>query len=259
LAASDGRSPASSGTGAGESSIALSATGAINKAMSPSDHGGFYYTVAAGDWVSKIAGRYGFSDWKLVWYDERNADLRVKRPDPNLIYPGDPIYVPSKKSKEVPCSTDQLHEFQLTRHRKKLKIVLREADGTPRCNVPCVLEIDSRPLPEVKQTGPDGRIEALISDLAESGMLLVGQDRSEVYPVRLGHLDPIETIKGYQERLTNLGHYSGEIDGIVGPLTRQAVRGFQELENFIAGKEVLVVDGIMGPKTQAKLKDRHGY
>jgi peptidoglycan hydrolase-like protein with peptidoglycan-binding domain len=59
--------------------------------------------------------------------------------------------------------------------------------------------------------------------------------------------------------LSNLGYYSGEIDGIDGFVTKSAVRSFQDYENFMAGTEVLKVDGIMGPKTKARLELRHGY
>jgi hypothetical protein len=45
----------------------------------------------------------------------------------------------------------------------------------------------------------------------------------------------------------------------VGPLTSKAVRMFQEFENLQEGKTVLVVDGIMGPKTQERLQKLHGY
>lgn len=221
--------------------------------------GGSWYTVEAGDWISKIAHRFGFADWKSIWNAPQNADLRDLRPDPNVIYPGDQVYIPPLTPKEVLCATNQLHQFQRKINRKKLKLVLRDADGEPRSNVPCTLEIDHKPYPGVKATNGEGLIETLIPESASEGVLTVGQDRAEVYQLMLGQLDPIETVKGYQERLANLGHYTGEIDGMVGPLTKKAVRAFQEFENQRAGKDVLAVDGIMGPKTLKRLKDFHGY
>jgi N-acetylmuramoyl-L-alanine amidase len=161
--------------------------------------------------------------------------------------------------KDESCSTDKLHRFQLKTPHKKLKLVLRDAEGEPRKNVPCRLEIDHRPVPSVKGTNGDGLIEASIPELSEQGVLIVGEDGTEVYQLLLGHLDPSETVKGYQERLANLGHYTGEIDGDAGPLTRKAVRAFQTFENLREGKEVLMVDGIMGPKTRERLQKFHGY
>ena len=49
-----------------------------------------------------------------------------------------------------------------------------------------------------------------------------------------------------QQKLKNLGYYTGNIDGILGPLSLSAIKKFQKDNG-------LVVDGIVGPKTAAKL------
>lgn len=54
------------------------------------------------------------------------------------------------------------------------------------------------------------------------------------------------TIKQRQANLQFLGYYNGQIDGIVGTLTKQAYRNFQK-------EYGLVIDGIYGVKTNAKL------
>jgi N-acetylmuramoyl-L-alanine amidase len=51
--------------------------------------------------------------------------------------------------------------------------------------------------------------------------------------------------------LNNLGFDCGDVDGVIGPKTETAIRGFQESEG-------LDVDGIAGPQTQAKLKSSDG-
>lgn len=53
-------------------------------------------------------------------------------------------------------------------------------------------------------------------------------------------------IREYQNQLRRLGYYKGAVDGVVGDLTRGAVRNFQRA----AG---LKVDGIVGPATRAAL------
>lgn len=52
--------------------------------------------------------------------------------------------------------------------------------------------------------------------------------------------------KVIQQKLKNLGYYTGNIDGILGPLSLSAIKRFQKDNG-------LVVDGIVGPKTAAKL------
>lgn len=71
------------------------------------------------------------------------------------------------------------------------------------------------------------------------------------WDLEIGYLDPFEEVTGVQARSYNLGYNPGPIDGIVGPLTREAIRRFQK-DNH------LEVDGIPGTKTQAKLKELYG-
>ena len=77
-------------------------------------------------------------------------------------------------------------------------------------------------------------------------------------------MDPIEIkgqvraprpdwLTGVQFRLNHLGFGAGPVDGIMGPLTERAVRAFQRLHPPLA------VDGIPGPRTQAKLAEVCGY
>lgn len=55
-----------------------------------------------------------------------------------------------------------------------------------------------------------------------------------------------EEIKQVQQCLKDWGYYTGNVDGIYGPNTTQAVKAFQE-------KNGLDVDGIVGSKTAEKL------
>ena len=55
-----------------------------------------------------------------------------------------------------------------------------------------------------------------------------------------------DEVKQIQQKLKAWGYYSGEIDGIFGSKTLQAVKDFQKANN-------LSVDGIVGEKTLAAL------
>ncbi|BBO88400.1 LysM peptidoglycan-binding domain-containing protein [Desulfosarcina ovata] len=55
---------------------------------------GTLYVVKKGDWLSKIAEKHGYESWQEIYYHEDNAAFRAKRPDPNLIYPGDELILP---------------------------------------------------------------------------------------------------------------------------------------------------------------------
>ncbi|MEX1232357.1 MAG: LysM domain-containing protein [Planctomycetaceae bacterium] len=53
------------------------------------------YNVKPGDTLSAIAFRHGIKSWRNLYNDPSNASFRVKRPNPNLIFPGDQINIPT--------------------------------------------------------------------------------------------------------------------------------------------------------------------
>jgi len=217
-----------------------------------------YHEVEQGEWVSKIAALYGIADWRRIWDHPNNSDLRQERQEPNVICRGDRLFIPERQLRIEHCPTDNKHSFRLKAAKKKLRLRLVDPEHKPRNGIMCELEIDNQ-LWGNTETDEEGRIEFEIPDKARAARLFVGEDRSEIYPVGLGYLDPLDEVSGYQQRLSNLSYYAGNVDGMDGPLTKAAVRSFQEHENSLAGEEVLQVDGIMGPKTKERLELRHGF
>lgn len=65
-------------------------------------------------------------------------------------------------------------------------------------------------------------------------------------PTQAVEVASASTNKSVQQKLKNLGYYTGAVDGIYGSKTKQAVKNFQRDNG-------LVVDGIIGPKTLAAL------
>lgn len=62
----------------------------------------------------------------------------------------------------------------------------------------------------------------------------------------LGETVHVQSVSEVQTRLKELGFDVGSIDGIVGPMTMQAIKKFQ-------AQNQLTVDGIVGPQTRKKL------
>ena len=52
------------------------------------------HVVRRGDSLSKIASAFGVSPWQCIYDQKLNAALVAKRPNPNLILPGDALFVP---------------------------------------------------------------------------------------------------------------------------------------------------------------------
>jgi hypothetical protein len=52
------------------------------------------YIVKRGDNLSSIAQKHGIRSWQEIYSHPDNATFRSKRPNPNLIYPGDVVMIP---------------------------------------------------------------------------------------------------------------------------------------------------------------------
>lgn len=74
----------------------------------------------------------------------------------------------------------------------------------------------------------NGLVEEDVPDGAGRAKLkLVNGELAEEYEILIGQLEPVSELKGIQARLENLGYAVGPIDGIYGPLTKGAIKGFQ--------------------------------
>lgn len=211
------------------------------------------HRVQQGEHLSSVAKQYGFANWRTIYNHPKNDEFKQKRPDPNVLYPDDRIYIPDKELKEESGETAQRHKFRLKGERVLLRLVVKDAEEHSFSGKRYKLEVEGKVYEG--STGDDGLIEHEIPANAERGELTVWLEETSAeeftWPLKIGHLDPIGTITGVQARLDNLGFICGPVDGINGPQTQTAIRAFQE-------KCGLRVDGILGPQTQAKLQEVYG-
>lgn len=210
------------------------------------------HTVQQGDCLVRIATSYGFRDFRTIYDHPGNAALKRKRPDPNLLFPGDVVFIPDKQQRNQPAATDKVHRFRVPNPRRMLRLVLEDLSGQKMVAEPYTLDIEGTVIRGV--TDADGLIEHPIAMDAVSGTLTTARF---TWPLHVAHLNPLEDtgddgVTGMQARLRNLGYDPGPIDGIAGPLTAEAVRAFQE------DNPPLDVDGVCGPQTRAMLVKRYG-
>jgi N-acetylmuramoyl-L-alanine amidase len=212
-----------------------------------------YHTVQQGECLSSIAYDYKLPHWRTIYDHPENGAFKAKRPDPNLIYPGDVLYIPNSEEKEEGHPTDQRHIFVVEIPPTYINIRIQDFEKKPIRNAPYELDMDA--VQVTGNTDGEGWIRHRIPAWAELGVLKVypcteNAETVVSWNVRLGHLDPLDTTSGVKGRLNNLGYYSGEIDDVEDEVYDAAVREFQEDHG-------LVVDGIVGPNTKGKLNEEH--
>ena len=199
------------------------------------------HEVQQGDCLSSIAAHYGIA-WKTIWEFGENADLKNRRKDPNVLFPGDVIVVPDKVEKVEARPTGDRHVFVTTRKPTHIKIRLT-IDDEPRKALPYELVADGLTLKGSTDGG--GYLTAEIPPDAQSGRLIVGdKEPRETYELAFGTLDPIDTDEGVEKRLRSLGvNTEGDLTG--------AVASFQL-------KNKMDVTGIVDDAFRNKLKEKFG-
>jgi N-acetylmuramoyl-L-alanine amidase len=200
---------------------------------------------------------FGFSDWRTIWNNSSNADLRNKRKSPSILYPGDRVFIPDRETREDPKSTDARHSFTRKGTPLKLVLVLENLYAKPRANLGCELIVDSRTFPKV--TDGKGKLEQDLAPKAEEAYLTAEIPESApgslIVPLRIGHLDPVEERSGQAARLNNLGYFAGPQEGAS---EEENERRFRSAVEEFQCDQGLKVDGVCGTNTQAKLKAVYG-
>jgi N-acetylmuramoyl-L-alanine amidase len=205
-----------------------------------------YHRVQQGEYLASIANKYGFSDCRTIYDHPKNAQLKQKRPNPNVLYPGDVLYIPEKQDKQEARSTGRQYTFEFKSPLVLLRIYVRD-DGQPYANTKYCLTVGNEHYEDY--TNQEGLVEKEIP-IEATEALLTFEEEGLSWVLQIAHLDPITTISGVQARLNNLGFPCGNVDGIIGPKTRTAIQSFQE-------KHQLSVTGDMDRETRAKLQEEY--
>lgn len=212
------------------------------------------YIAKQGDCFSSLAKQFGFVDYKTIFNHPQNAELKELRKNPNVLYPGDKVFIPDKPSKQVSRAVDQKHKFVRKCKPTMLRICLQDQEHRPYANIRYRLTVDGK----VKEgrAGSDGMVTEPIEPDSSDGQLDVwfqdsaGEDGKHTIQLQLGDLDPVSELRGVQSRLMNLGFDCGSVDGIMNEDTELALQEFQR-------KFSLEVTGQADDATRAKLRQLH--
>ncbi len=199
--------------------------------------------VGPNDSILSIAKANGFF-FRTVWNHPKNAALKEKRKDPEILMEGDEVYVPKPEPKKVSKPDGSKHKFKLKGEKAKFKIRLKKL-GKPRANEEYILVIDGALT--TGTTDGKGKIECDIPNDATGGSLKLKEGKEEI-PIAIGRLDPADSASGVRQRLEHLGLNPG--DGSSDEMPAEALKVFQ-------AKYKLEPTGKLDDACRAKLKEVH--
>jgi hypothetical protein len=162
------------------------------------------HTVSRNETLFTIARQHGFRSWRAIYEHPSNEHLRKLRPDPMVLAPGDSVFVPDKEPSETGAPYG--------RCKYELKAAGQTLQGL---------------------TSDTGLVSHEVRDdvtEAELTLWIDPEDPTAVsqWTLKIGALDPIDTVSGVQSRLNNLGYQLGEVTGSMNDATRAALRDYQQ-------------------------------
>jgi N-acetylmuramoyl-L-alanine amidase len=207
------------------------------------------YTVKQGDCMMTIAEANGFL-WETLWNHGDNAELKERRKDPNVLFPGDIVVIPELTPRIESAPTEERTTFVKKTNRVQVRLRLLDLKRNPRANIEYTATVDS--IISSGRSDGEGYITLNVPPNASELKLKVTEgSKIDEYTLPLGSVDPIEELSGVQQRLTNLGYSCASEQGTLGELTRASIRSFQKEMN-------LRVSGDLDDATRQKLKEIHG-
>jgi hypothetical protein len=214
------------------------------------------HKVRQGECLSSIASQYGLMSWRSLYEHPDNERLRALRDNPNIILPGDHIVIPDPSVKSISGPTDALHSYRVKGEPTYLRLnLLLDLFGEGSIGK-YVLEVEGMKEPIEGELGEKGAIDVPILPRSSSAKLSLFDSTSgqciHTAELKIGDLDPIETLSGVQARLNALRFDCGKVDGVWGKKTELTVRRFQK------SLEIVDEESPYGQITMDKLVELYG-
>lgn len=197
---------------------------------------GYTHTIVLGDTTSGLAIANGLLP-TTVWDHPQNQKLKQTRADKNILHPGDQLYIPALRERDINRPVDQRHRFVRKGTPEMFRMRLLDYDNTPLANEPYQIKIDN----QVFKTGTldgEGWVKTYLPPGTRAAELGIGEEYSAiVLQLDLGYLNPLAEISGLQARLRNVGYFDGSEDGQDSPEFRDAVRRFRKDRGLAEGDQ----------------------
>jgi len=204
------------------------------------------HEIQPGETVAYLAEFHGLYAG-TIWDHPRNAALRATRSRIDALAPGDVLYIPDREEETVELGTDRRHRFRRRGVPAKIRVQFRE-EGRPRAHQPYVLTVAGLTLRGTSDA--DGVVEAFVPASAREASLRLGDEAAPAIRLRLGRMEPDNTVAGLRKRLANLGIAAPEGDDVGSDDWRLALYRFQRRLGLAPSAE-------LDPNTRAALVEDH--
>lgn len=197
-----------------------------------------FHDVKQGETLLGLAVANGLDGWQDILDRPENAELKKKRSDPGILKTGDRVFIPNREMRHEASAIDAKHTFKISRPKAWLRLALKDAAGAALAGKAYELTVSGKTT--TGKLPADGLIEQAVPVDATEGRLTVWMDEtvSQVWDLKIGHMDPADEVSGVQARLNNLGFDCGDPDGVLDDDTKSAVRAFQLLTGLEATSEI---------------------
>lgn len=171
------------------------------------------HVVQPGDRLSRIAFLHGYASTAAIWDAPENAELRGKRKNPEILMPGDRVFLPLKTPAAHPAAEQQETGLSHEPIPSEVCVELR-FDGqpiVPRAKVS--VRVDTEPYsPRAPYEGEvtlAGGVARFHVDPRVTEVLLTCEDPAFSIRLLVGHLQPLGEPGGVgaEQRLANLGFH----------------------------------------------------
>jgi N-acetylmuramoyl-L-alanine amidase len=198
------------------------------------------HVVRSGEHASGLAYARG-TTVADVWAHPKNAELRKKRSNPDVLAPGDVIWLPEKPDpKWRPVQVGSSNKFVASVPKQTVKVKICGDDGKPLAGATYKVD-DGGAVAPPAQTDGDGTATFDVAVHTRSVVLRL-PDHKLAIPVHVGGLDPLSEVSGAIGRLRNLGychqHEMATEGGRLAEYVRFAVAWFQRDQGLSVTGEV---------------------
>jgi hypothetical protein len=161
------------------------------------------YVVRQGEFLLQLAYKFGF-DADSVWQDPQNASLVALRSDPNTLFPGDVLYVPTPPpTAGASLKTGSTNNF--VSDAPTMTLTQQFAGPDPSMYASRAYTVQELTQLTGLTTDANG-VATFSAPVTLTTATIVFGDTGETWTLGVGQMDPINTLTGIFKRLQNLGY-----------------------------------------------------